>query len=414
VRHWDEWPATQTFGYDLDGNLTNDSIWALKWDSENRLVQATNLTTVTSTARKKLVFAYDNEGRRIRKTVYNWASTDYATTPSEDLLFVHDGWNLLAELNQTNKTVLRSYVWGKDLGGDLDSAGGIGGLLMQRDHTGGGSHHFAGYDGNGNVSVLVKSSDSTVSATYEHGPFGEAIRLTGTQAKANPFRWSTKFTDDQTDLVYYGYRYYSASLGRWINRDPIEEDGGINMYAFVLNHPGGDVDPLGMNSLAEEESAAGIQGGMASQGSGSATSILRQVREWADTFNDVQELIVAVMDSSEGDNDDLFISLLGSANNAAALGVRKGKWKAPDFEKHHPYAREFADQWKRAGIKWEELTKKISYNLHRKVIHAGKGKGGWWNSTLRKFFEERRSAAEMVEKVDEMMKKTGIDKQPWD
>jgi RHS repeat-associated protein len=40
-------------------------------------------------------------------------------------------------------------------------------------------------------------------------------------AKANPFRFSTKYQDDETDLFYYGYRYYSASTGRWISRDPM-------------------------------------------------------------------------------------------------------------------------------------------------------------------------------------------------
>ena len=35
-------------------------------------------------------------------------------------------------------------------------------------------------------------------------------------AKANPFRFSTKYQDDETDLLYYGYRYYDASKGRWL------------------------------------------------------------------------------------------------------------------------------------------------------------------------------------------------------
>ncbi len=44
-------------------------------------------------------------------------------------------------------------------------------------------------------------------------------------AKAKPFRFSTKYQDDETDLLYYGYRYYNASTGRWNSRDPIEEWG---------------------------------------------------------------------------------------------------------------------------------------------------------------------------------------------
>lgn len=54
-------------------------------------------------------------------------------------------------------------------------------------------------------------------------------------AKANPFRFSTKYQDDETDLLYYGYRYYNASTGRWLSRDPIEERGGKNLYGFARN-----------------------------------------------------------------------------------------------------------------------------------------------------------------------------------
>ena len=51
------------------------------------------------------------------------------------------------------------------------------------------------------------------------------------------YRFSTKRTDDATDLVHYEYRAYSASAGRWLNRDPILETGGLNLYAFVGNRP---------------------------------------------------------------------------------------------------------------------------------------------------------------------------------
>ena len=54
-------------------------------------------------------------------------------------------------------------------------------------------------------------------------------------AKVNPVRFSTKFQDDETDLLYYGYRYYKASTGTWLRKDPVEERGGLNLYGFVKN-----------------------------------------------------------------------------------------------------------------------------------------------------------------------------------
>ena len=80
---------------------------------------------------------------------------------------------------------------------------------------------------------------------YEHRPFGEVIRGTGRMAKANPLRFSTKYQDDETDLVYYGYRYNNASTGRWLSRDPIGERAGKNLYGFVANDPVRSIDALG-------------------------------------------------------------------------------------------------------------------------------------------------------------------------
>jgi RHS repeat-associated protein len=54
-------------------------------------------------------------------------------------------------------------------------------------------------------------------------------------ARVNPFRFSTKYQDDETDLLYYGLRYFSASTGRWLSHDPLGEMGGVNIYGFVGN-----------------------------------------------------------------------------------------------------------------------------------------------------------------------------------
>jgi len=65
-------------------------------------------------------------------------------------------------------------------------------------------------------------------------------------AKLNPFRFSTKYQDDETGLVYYGYRYYDPGTGRWLSRDPIGERGGLNLYAYVGNNPVNFYDPYGL------------------------------------------------------------------------------------------------------------------------------------------------------------------------
>jgi RHS repeat-associated protein len=79
---------------------------------------------------------------------------------------------------------------------------------------------------------------------------------TGTIAKDNPFRFSTKRTDDTTDLVLYEYRAYSPSMGRWPNRDPIEERGGANLYGFVGNNPVSSWDAFGLQ-VADDKHVVG-------------------------------------------------------------------------------------------------------------------------------------------------------------
>ena len=47
--------------------------------------------------------------------------------------------------------------------------------------------------------------------------------------------------------MYYGYRYYDPVTGRWPSRDPIEENGGINLYSFVNNDGVNQWDYLGQD-----------------------------------------------------------------------------------------------------------------------------------------------------------------------
>ncbi len=143
----------------------------------------------------------------------------------------------MGELNaNASNARLRTYVWGLDLSGTLERAGGVGGLLKVTDYTSGTTHHFVAYDGNGNVAALVDADTTgTVTARYEYGPFGEPIRATGTLARKNPLRFSTKYTDNETGLLYCGYRFYDPVTGRWPSRDPIGDNRGLNLYAFNLN-----------------------------------------------------------------------------------------------------------------------------------------------------------------------------------
>jgi hypothetical protein len=54
-------------------------------------------------------------------------------------------------------------------------------------------------------------------------------------------------------MYYYLYRFYDPNLQRWINRDPIEERGGINLYTFVRNSPTRWFDSVGFDVCSDLE-----------------------------------------------------------------------------------------------------------------------------------------------------------------
>jgi RHS repeat-associated protein len=239
----------EAFTYDSDGNLTQEGRWDYTWDGENRLIamQTRSAVLASGVPEQRLEFAYDPQSRRISKTVSNKVSGAWSRIVAQR--FLYDGWNLLAILNPQS-SIVQSFAWGLDLSGSLQGAGGVGGLLWVSDATtinGQPSAHGACYDGNGNVAALVNFADGSLSARYEYGPFGEAVRQTGAMAEANPFCFSTKFTDNESGHLYYGYRYYLPSLGRWASRDPLGERGGVNVYSFLSANPIARIDRLGLD-----------------------------------------------------------------------------------------------------------------------------------------------------------------------
>ncbi|MDR3412986.1 MAG: RHS repeat-associated core domain-containing protein, partial [Formivibrio sp.] len=220
----------EVFGYDADGNMTNSGRWTITWDAENRAISFASLASAPLASQRKVDCAYDFQGRRIQKTVST--NIGSAWIPVSTNRFVYDGWNLIAILDQQS-AVVQSYTWGNDLSGTQQGAGGVGGLLEVNYHGTSETNGCPAFDGNGNLAALVNVANGAMLASYEYGPFGEVIRQTGPMAKANPFRFSTKYQDDESDLLYYGYRYYKASTGTWLSRDPLGEPG----FELVANRP---------------------------------------------------------------------------------------------------------------------------------------------------------------------------------
>jgi RHS repeat-associated protein len=163
-----------------------------------------------------------------------------------------------------------SYTRGRDLSGSLKGAGGINlyGFVGNTPVT------YIDPEGRlhlvviGGVAILVGwgiiealealrcldqkaeiNAGQTAEAWYRYDPYGRTMAQSGNLVNANVYRFSSKELHAKSGMYYYGYRFYEPHLQRWINRDPIGEAGGINLYGFVGNTPVNYIDPEGEKVL---------------------------------------------------------------------------------------------------------------------------------------------------------------------
>lgn len=214
------------YEYDLDGNLVRiPGMAAYVWDDENRLFAATvHQNTITN--------RYDYQSRLVRQVL-----------PGKTRMAVFDRWNLIFERFLADAGVVEEveYFWGPDKSGTLDEACGVGGLVAVSID---GSFYFPFYGSNAEILGYVNEAGQIV-ASYTYGPFGELAAKSGPMAERFSFRYMTKRYDPILKLYDFGERWYSVALRRWINRDPLGEDGGVNLYTFCNNDPVNTFDPNG-------------------------------------------------------------------------------------------------------------------------------------------------------------------------
>jgi len=211
--------------YDADGNMLTWNGWAYTWNGENRLVCAESDDT-------KVEMSYDYMGRRFEKKVYTKGLLNlYTWTLQKHRKFAYDGYKLIAEFDAMNSNaLLANYLW-QPVGLDVPLRATIDGDLC----------YFVA-DGNKNI-IALKDATGATTDDYTYTPFGA---VTASGSTDNPFRFSSEYYDAETDLVYYNFRYYNPTLGRWIKRDSSDENGGVDLYAMVNNNSIGQWDNLGL------------------------------------------------------------------------------------------------------------------------------------------------------------------------
>lgn len=209
---------------------------ALKWDERYRLTSANDSTSLVE-------YGYDVLGRRVFRTA--GGTTEY---------YVYNGGQIVADVDASGN-LLRSYVWGM----------GIDNLLSFTDHTTTNTY-YAIKDLQNTVIALTDSSGDVVE-TYDYDAYGctKVFAADGTEltvsAYGNRYCFQGREIDWVTGLYYFRARWYNPVVGRWLSKDPIGIEGGLNQYVFCDNNPVNFVDPMG---LAE-------RGGISAGGIGNAS-----------------------------------------------------------------------------------------------------------------------------------------------
>ncbi len=229
--------------YDADGNQTlvktSTGIWTVTYNAENRPVKFESEDGGTT-----VECAYDSMGRRFEKKVTVGGTTGFHAR------YLYRDYLQVAECDLTGETpvVVRSYLW------DPSEPEATRVLAMTRWEANGTQvkeHLYCMHDAMKNVTSLFGEARGR-RALYEYRPYGGLVTSEGNMAQENKFRFSCEYMDDELGLIYYNYRHLNPLDGRWISRDPIAEQGGWNLFAFVKNNSIINFDYLGEKTIPKD------------------------------------------------------------------------------------------------------------------------------------------------------------------
>ena len=222
--------GAKKYDYDANGNRTclKDANGEVRYiyDGLDRLI-------AVDTDDKYIEYDYDAFNRRLKKKVSAKHTFRYSLESEESYLYMQD--NEIGMLDSAGK-IQQLRLIGEGLGAEIGAsiALELQGTLMIPLH-----------DHRGNISLLINPETGALAEYYRYSAFGEEEIFGANLEKIsvsrnisnNPWRFSSKRTDAETGLVYFGRRYYDPTIGKWLTQDPLGHKAGPNLYAYVLNNP---------------------------------------------------------------------------------------------------------------------------------------------------------------------------------
>ncbi|MBX9724512.1 MAG: RHS repeat-associated core domain-containing protein [Candidatus Obscuribacterales bacterium] len=205
-------PSSSSLTFDANGNMTSDGTNTYAWDAEDRLIK---ITYPGSGNYSQILYDANGIKGQVTETV--------ASTLTSTKQFVNSGSRIVEERDAIN-AVIKNYF-------------GLGQTIS-------GSNYFYALDHLGSVRDMTDTS-GVVQAHYEYDLYGQRTKTAG--ALDSDFQYAGYYMHAPSGLNLTVYRAYSPSQERWINRDPIEESGGVNLYNYCGNATLNNRDTLGLD-----------------------------------------------------------------------------------------------------------------------------------------------------------------------
>lgn len=224
--------SEKTYTYDFNGNLTEKNTGEkYTYDALDRLIGYTQ-------GNMSISYEYDEQNRRLSKKLQK-------RNKEIKIHYIYQGQNEVGACSPDGK-IFELRLLGVGRGAEIGAAVAI--ELK-------GKAYAPIHDHQGNVTCLVDKKGNLFES-YRYSSFGEELFDAG----SNPWRFSSKRTDDETGLVLFGRRYYEPTTARWLTPDPIGFEGGPNLYAYVSNSPLTHFDTYGLYQTPGEVHSAHYTG----------------------------------------------------------------------------------------------------------------------------------------------------------
>ena len=264
--------TTVLYTYDAGGNMTSRKTYAYTEGTPQTLQKNENLSYRTDGWKDQLVswngyrYVYDaggnptllrgvpltwGEGRRLKRVSLSWGTVDFAYDSDGKRVRKTSGGNITTYYYNGN--VLSGLV--RKASKDAGTTGTGTTVQFVYDTQGkpfmlrmnGKTDYFYLYNGLGDVTGLVDSSNQVV-VRYQYNSWGKVTSTQDTSgvslATLNPFRYRKYVYDPETGLYCLGSRYYDPEVGRFVNADDTDvifakpqELGSKNLYAYCDNNP---------------------------------------------------------------------------------------------------------------------------------------------------------------------------------